>query len=534
MIRALRLLLLALAAAILAAVGLALATVHPRFFFGTLVGDDAGYYLTIARNFCTGHGLSFDRLRPTNGFNPLMTLLLIPLDRLFSRGYDLVACFRIGALVTWVGVVWGWRSLHGLSARVLEAYAFPGEARPLALAAMAFFYAGFVALKGYYGMDAFLVLPLGLFYLERVSRHGLLAPGRGPAIIDGALLGALVLARVDSAPLALAAFAWMLPLARTRRGATAAFAARLAAFLALVAPYLAWNRIEFGDWLPISARLKSSFPRLDLALSMNTVLHTSLNPADRVVLFVALAAAAAWLVVVAARDRRAADQHPGPRQAMAVCALYVVGRLAWLLSFSRLDVQGSYFVLAHPFVALSVFVLAARLGGSRAALPAGIALVLVTLVLAAGKGFTAIPEMRAVAAGRGDEWVIGRRLHDAVTDRDVLYGGAYGLIGFVTDRPWVNGDGVANDRAYQDAIAHGQLSARLTQQGVTHLVITITPPHEPGPEPIVQHIMSTLHGVSDTLWAAPGDIVLRERMRRNGGTDLWLVRWPRRGTAMGR
>src|SRR5947208_1350923 len=59
----LRRLLLALSALLLAAVGIALASVHPRFFFGTLVGDDAGYYLAIARNVCLGHGLSFDRLR---------------------------------------------------------------------------------------------------------------------------------------------------------------------------------------------------------------------------------------------------------------------------------------------------------------------------------------------------------------------------------------------------------------------------------------------------------------------------------------
>ena len=524
MLRALRLLLFALAALLLAGVGFVLATVHPRFFFGTLVGDDAGYYLTIARNFCMGHGFSFDRLQPTNGFNPLMSLLLIPLDRVFARDHDLVACFRIGALVTWVAMLWGWASLYRLSARVLQRFAFPAAERPLALAAIAFFYAGFVALKGYYGMDAFLVLPLGLAYLERVARGGLLASGRANAVWDGALLGLLVLARVDSVPLALAAFACMLPLLRARPGATAALAGRAAMFGALVAPYLAWNRIEFGDWLPISARLKSAFPKLDLAQSLGTVLHTSLNPADKLVLFLALAAAAGWLYVMFARDRRAPEANAGPRQAMAVCALYLFGRLTWLLLFSRLDVQGSYFVLAHPFVAITALVLAPRLAGPRAA---AIVLALVTLVLVGGKLRTALPDVRAVAAGRGDEWAIGRRLHDAVADHDVLYGGAYGLIGFVADRPWVNGDGVANDRAYQDAIGRGQLSAHLASEGVTHLVVTVSPPHEPGSEPIELHIASMLHGVSDTLWAAPGDIVLREHMRRNGGTDLWLVRWPR-------
>jgi hypothetical protein len=533
--RNLRWVLIALAASILAAVGIVLATVHPRFCFGTLVGDDAGYYLAIARNFCLGHGFSFDRLRPTNGFNPLMPLLLIPLDRVLAPGLDLVTCFRIGALVTWVAVVLGAWPLLRLAGRVFEAHGFPPETRALAVAATGFFYAGFVGLKGFYGMDAFLVSLLGLLYLERVSQHGLLFPGRAPALGEGALLGAIVLARVDSLPFVAAAFVGMLAGARGRAGAGAAIAGRAAAFTALVAPYLAWNRLGFGDWLPISARLKSSFPDIHLAESLGTVFHSSLNPVDQVALCVALAAAAGWLLVTLPRASGARDpirdEFPGPREAMGVWALYLFLRIAWLLLFSRLDVQGSYFVLAHPFVVMSAMVLAHRLGGSRIASAAAIGLALVTLVLAGAKWRTVGPEARAIAAGVGDEWALSRGLHDAVSAHDVLYGGAYGLIGFAADRPWVNGDGVANDRAYQEAIRDGRLSAYLAREGVDHLVVTVSPPRPPGREPIVLRIASTLYGATDTLVASPDDIVYRGSLRRNGGAELWLVRWPR-GTSL--
>ena len=39
-------------------------------------------------------------------------------------------------------------------------------------------------------------------------------------------------------------------------------------------------------------------------------------------------------------------------------------------------------------------------------------------------------------------------------------------------------------------------------------------------------VESLLHAARDSIALDPRDIFLRERMRRNGGTELWLVRWP--------
>mgnify|MGYP005838073463 CR=1 FL=1 len=43
-----------------------------------LVYDDAFYYFEIARNVVAGHGLTFDRINPTNGFHVLWLLLCLP------------------------------------------------------------------------------------------------------------------------------------------------------------------------------------------------------------------------------------------------------------------------------------------------------------------------------------------------------------------------------------------------------------------------------------------------------------------------
>ena len=522
----------ALALAIVLALGLVLALAHPRFLLGTLVGDDAGYYLAIARNAALGHGLSFDRLHPTNGFNPLLPLLLVPLDRLLAPGLGLVSCFRVAALVTWAALAASLLSLRSLARSVLEEAGLEERERTVAVGAVLLFAAGFVAPKGYYGMDAFLVLALGLAYLDRVARRGLLSPGLGAIVADGALLGGCVLARIDSIPLVAVAFAMMLARARGPASghpaarAWAGIAARAACVGAIVGPYLVWNRARFGDWLPISARLKSAFPHWDPAASVHTVLHTSLNPADVAALFLALLVSAGWTLARLARPRNAAGAG-GPGSAlvaMDVWAVYVAARILWVLLWSRLDVQGSYFILAHPFVALAAIVAGSRAAGVRGARVAAVLLVAAGVGLAAAKLAATLPSVRAIATGRGDEWAIARRVHDVTREGDVLYGGAFGLIGYIADRPWINGDGVANDRAYQDAIRDHRLAAHLARDGVDAVAFAALPDQWSADRPIVLTIASVLHGARDTLRLDPHGLLLREPMRRGGGSELWLVR----------
>src|ERR1700722_2269702 len=43
------------------------------------VADDASYFLTTARNIAAGHGMTVDVIHPSNGFQPLWLLLLVPL-----------------------------------------------------------------------------------------------------------------------------------------------------------------------------------------------------------------------------------------------------------------------------------------------------------------------------------------------------------------------------------------------------------------------------------------------------------------------
>jgi hypothetical protein len=150
--------------------------------------------------------------------------------------------------------------------------------------------------------------------------------------------------------------------------------------------------------------------------------------------------------------------------------------------------------------------------------------VIATFGLAALKLRTAAVTLREVAAGRGDEWALARRVHDVTRDGDVIYGGALGLIGYAADRPWINGDGVANDRGYQEAIRDRVLARRLARDGTTHVALAL-PAGTAVPEArMAIPVPSLLYSVSDTLWVDPRDLVLRAPVRRGGGSEIWLLR----------
>jgi len=211
--RALSSLLLVASAAVLALVAWILLVADPRVSAALLVGDDAGYYLAIARNFCLGHGLSFDRVHVTNGFNPLETLLLVGADRLLGSSPTVLDCYRIGLFISLAALLGGLWYFIRLLEHALDPRWFAGERRRLAVAAAVAFYAMFIVPKKQFGMDAALVMLVGCAYLARVANRGLLGGGGFAAIGDGVLLGLLVLARVDNLPFLAAAFAIMALLA---------------------------------------------------------------------------------------------------------------------------------------------------------------------------------------------------------------------------------------------------------------------------------------------------------------------------------
>ena len=523
---------LILAAVVLAAVGFLLLAAPPNQSIYVLVGDDAGYYFNVARNVGLGHGYSFDRLHPTNGFNPLYAFMLIGAYRLLPPDLPIEACYRIGVLLSYLAMVAGFIVYLRLLGGWLERNGFAGPTRLLLLAAGAGFYAFFLVPKAYYGMDAGLVLLLGLILADRTLRHGLLAPGAGAALIDGALLGLLFLARVDTLPLIGAAFGLMAA-AALRGAGFGRLLGRLAVCAAVIAPFLVWSTREFGTWMPVSARLKSTFPDADPARALEAIRHTSLHPADQAAFLLAFVVATIASGVLLARAARTRELPvTGRAGAFALLSFYLFGRFTYMVLFSRLDVQGSYAILAHVYLVLAWILAteaAARRAGAAAASRVGAVAAALLLVVSAGLLLGKARVMASWTDGRGpaDETGLAAAIRDATRPTDVIYGSAFGLLGFFADRAWINGDGVANSYDYQRALAAGELERFLRENGVTHVVHEA--PHGPGwaeaPEGVTTLTVRSGFTGRVNAYEAEAPPILCRYTPRGGGMDVCLSRF---------
>ncbi|MBW2731488.1 MAG: hypothetical protein JRH20_03790 [Deltaproteobacteria bacterium] len=211
--------------------------------------DDGFYYLQVARNIARGRGSTFDRLNPTNGYQPLWALTLVPIFWLTNNTH--LAVQLVLLLATALG-----------GAAILLFYAALLRLAGLATALIA---TTLFATNPYFlqllqgGLETpvlFVCLAsLTLFWAHRGST--LLLGRRKPALLFGLLMGLTVLARVDVLllllPLGLAIALWpgasMAP--RLSRTLWTAAGAGL-----VLAPYVAWNVIAHGALVPVSGLVK--------------------------------------------------------------------------------------------------------------------------------------------------------------------------------------------------------------------------------------------------------------------------------------
>ncbi|HKQ56642.1 MAG TPA: hypothetical protein VJY35_02130, partial [Candidatus Eisenbacteria bacterium] len=331
-----------------------------------------------------------------------------------------------------------------------------------------------------------------------------------------------------------------------RRSGGRALAARLATTVAVCLPYLLWSTARFGTWLPVSARLKSSFPVPDPVASLRVIRSTSLNLVDQASFLVAWLLALGVAVMLArhvVRAWRARTPLEPLTAALGVLALYLIGRFTYMALFSRADVQGSYAVLAHVFNVLVGVRLAAALvsrAGARprlahrlTALAAGGLAVLAVLLFAGKVRTTAAAWRESSRLGIVGELELGREIHALTGERDVLYGGTFGILGFFADRAWINLDGVVNTYAYQEVFiapgsrGQGGLTDYLAANHVSHVVFIVPRGTQLGPEPIRLSAWGILHDRLNEFVVSPEDLLLRRPVARGpaGGGDLYLARY---------
>ena len=151
-------------------------------------------------------------------------------------------------------------------------------------------------------------------------------------------------------------------------------------------------------------------------------------------------------------------------------ASYTLARLGYMLLFSRADVQSGYVLLIYVYLILQVWLWIRRLPHYQSRW-------LWLLILCFGfvgvgrRGYVAYPVFeRVIEQNAETEIQFARRIDSLLPKEGALFGGYYGIMGYFTERPWVNLDGVVNTYEYQEIVRDQKLGAYFDNQNIRYAV----------------------------------------------------------------
>lgn len=420
------------------------------------VADDSWFYLVIGRNIAHGHGITFSRVMPTNGFQPLWGLVV---GAVLAVGRVLGVDSAVGEMRLVLLTGWG---LLGLALwrldRLLVRLAVPPAGVGLAALGVLAFLGGPLATVG---SEANLVALLLVVAVSRTVAEA--SRTRFDARWSagwGVTLGLVVLGRLDTGFVALAALAAvLLGGAAPRPDRLRATLVGGAAAAAVVGPYLLWNVVRFGHLNTIAGAIK--LDRRELWFT-----RASLGWTGLALLTVALGAGALAFV----------GRRPARREVVAY-AVPLAGGLAssavyFAWSPGKLTDLDWYRIPQLLAAAVAAGLVVARASGwrpsfVRIAAPVAAGLLVLPLL--------AVQFDRRLWGANRDFWGPVATFSVDVGDRTpagaVIASVDYpGVLAAYSGRRVVALDGLTGDYAFQDDLRdHGPCA--LARRGVTHLVV---------------------------------------------------------------
>ena len=223
--------------------------------------DDSFYYLKVATNFASGHGVTFDRINPTNGFHPLWMLVATAVATIVGDHAPLLmkTLLTLQVILVYAGTVF-----------LANGTPVAGRAiRMVAAVLLTNFYCAKILVNGQESALQYFLICITLHYWWLTRQSTVPAKALNNVVI-GILLGLTALARIDA--VVFSAVLIGMPLVWPGKYETPDFSERLrvslirlTAFLTVFAPYLIWNWQTQGHLLPVSAAVKVAWaPSLSL------------------------------------------------------------------------------------------------------------------------------------------------------------------------------------------------------------------------------------------------------------------------------
>jgi len=452
------------------AVALAVAAIPGDLFIRTLITDDGLYYPVIARSIVTTGMSSYDGgLTRTNGYHPLWCWTMLPVALLCGKLPPLLYLWFIKALMVAVvlAAIHAWGGLVGRTLR-----------DPVATATFSVFLGAYW--WSVYTLYSLMETPLVLLCMAIFLRRLLVARDHGPLTVResavlGGCMGLVMLSRLDTV-FFLGVSAIYLLCNRLRHRDLRGFVVTGMAALAMVAPYLLWNLLNFGHVVPVSGLKKTG---VDLAWSLRHFEEFWRDKLAKAVSlftpagFALLAAGGACAVAIARRELLR------NLRAWNLLALLVPAALLHYVYTTFCMSEGDVYWYQYTEYLVGFLVIAtlaasaaqrleSRVGARARGLPAWAAIICVLLVLF-GHGRTKIPSEMKTARLEAAQWA---REHLPRESRFGMFDS--GIFRFVSEAPTVPLNGLAGDATLLDLAREDDIPGIVSRYGIDY-VITFIP-----------------------------------------------------------
>ncbi len=425
--------------------------------------DDASYYLKIAENYAAGKGFTFDGMHQTNGFQPLWQYLMIPVSYLpYSPESMIRVVFLIQIILLCIAsVVFYYAQTRFFSAK----YILPGS----------LLFIIFVFFKAVNGMEtALLIFLMSVFYLYCTRLDLLTSSNKMHHFFAGIILGIIVLCRLDMIFLALTFGVFMVCriLIRKdgRRENISSLIVMTTGCAVIVFPNLLYNYLAFGNIIPISGYLKSSFPRITMSDKFFFMFGY------RELLFVLFALTYTLWFVFRIKVLRSADTRLSFYSFyMGIFSVYVLMYFSYTVLFMNWVIFSWYFITYSLFASLIIPLPAYYYFKRNRIISANVQYILLCsfiIIYGVLKTYKLFEQNYFIA---GNNWNIesyeAAKWAETNTNSKAVFAMTdAGHFSYFSGRNVINLDGLVNNFEYQEVLKEKKLNEYLKENNVKYIV----------------------------------------------------------------
>lgn len=416
--------------------------------------DDAFYYQQIALNFREGLGLTFDGVNQTNGYQPLWMYILTGLYSVFDYPKEMM--FRITLFVQLIISLFSLYFYYTTLKQIINY-------RLIRYSAFIIFFF-FLYFKAITGMDtALLILLYSILFKVYINKEKYSESTF--ILISGLLTGLIILTRLDQAPLTILFPFLIIANLNELKNKYKNLIIYWGVTAILVLPYFIGNIIVWGNLMPVSVWVKSSFPSIILH---HTTFSTLAQNSVLVLALIVLSGYPVWLIISRKLNYEPVNQKL--RKFTLLIWTIVAIHFFYLILFLTYGLSPWHFSLYYFTLSLIIIEPVHYLVKYKKIIPL-LLLFLIVLNLYSAYKFINRYENANYNSWQVNNYNIAVLVKNSLPQDSRFFYTDCGIFGFFSERTTINGDGLVNNYEYQEILKSGGLGQYLKVNSITHIVI---------------------------------------------------------------